>query len=283
MSNEILFSRNYSLLVGPRGKEGILIRGLRVVFQIEKSLEPYPNTCNIDIYNLSEKSRSIIEEKRSAVVFSAGYGSNLKTIFVGDIGKVDTKRTGPDLILSIEAGDGRVPYQEARIDASFAEGARMSGVIDTLTAAFGLSKGQVVGINGSDQFQTGLTLSGPVREQFDMLMARQNLQWSIQNNQLQILPPDVSTGEEAVLLNSETGLIGTPFKTKIVNEDLVKKKDGVETVSGVRCTSLMNSEIRPGRKIKLESSTISGVFKVHKVKIHGDTHGTPWYVDIEAR
>lgn len=279
----VQFNRAVQVRIGPRGTLGVLVDALRVTFNITKSLEPFPNSSTIEITNLSATSRALIEEKRSVVVLSAGYGTDLKNIFIGDIARISTKRVGPDVITEIEAGDGEVAFKDAKLDASFAPGTRFSQVLSAITSSLGLTQGQVKGVNGNDQFQQGLTLSGPSRNHLDTLTRRQRLEWSIQDNQLQILPVDEATDETAIVLNGSTGLVGTPYKTKVVNENLLKKKDGVQAESGVSCVALLNAEIRPGRRIKLESEFINGVFTVRECVHVGDTHGNAWYTKIEAR
>ena len=117
-------------------------------------------------------------------------------------------------------------------------------------------------------------------------MGRQGLEWSIQEGQLQVLPPDEGSDEDVVVLSAATGLIGTINKTKVVNQSLLTKKDGKLINAGISCTSLLNPDIRPGRRIKIESSfrpDLNGIYRVIKVKHTGDTHAQPWYSEIEAR
>ena len=305
--SDILFDRKYALLIGPKysGREndpnGIKIEGLRVTFKCEKNLEKNPNAITLEVYNLSKDSRSLLEENSTrdlatgevtkwdpkthppTIIFNAGYAQNIKNLFVGNTARVVTKRVGTDIITTIEAGDGEEAFAKARLDKSFAPGTKVNDVLTNIKAALGLDKGQEKGIDLKDQFLNGMTLSGPARNHLDMITERQGLEWSIQNNQLQIIPRGVYTDEEVILLNSETGLIGTPTKTKIINKSLVKGADGKEVESGVTCTALLNAEIKPGRRIKIESEFINGVFRVQKVTHSGDTHSNNWYSEIEAR
>jgi len=305
MSN-LLFDRKYSLLIGPRfsgranDPNGIMISGLRVAFKCEKSIESNPNVISIDVYNLSKESRSLLEENAvkdletgvtkiwsaktnpPTIIFNAGYGENVKNLFVGDTARIVTKRVGADIITTIEAGDGEDAFARSRLDKSFSPGATLGDVLGAVKNAMGLDKGQEKGINLNDQFLNGVTLSGSNRDHLNMIARRQKLEWSIQNGQLQFLPIGVGTDEEVILLNSETGLIGTPQKTKIVNKGLVKGADGKEAESGVQCLALLNPDIKPGRRIKIESEFITGVFRVQKVNHQGDTHANPWYSEIEA-
>lgn len=292
-----LFNRACQVTVGPKNAKGLQIRGLRMSFKIDKSTDKQPNPATIQIYNLSKDSRAIVEDKKSAIILEAGYGSwkspanstsenfegILRKIFVGDVAQVKTERQGPDIITTVEAGDGEAVFGSSRINASFAPGVKASQILDAIVAKFGLSRGQIVGFNGNDSFPNGLSIVGLTRDAMETLMKRQGLSWSIQDDQLQILPPGKGTVQEAILLNKGTGLIGTPFKTKIVNINLLTKKDGKEADLGTKMTTLLNGEIVPGRYVKLESDFVSGIFKVSRVTHEGDTHGKNWYSNIEAK
>jgi len=294
MSTE-LFNRGYSLLVGPKysGRDddpnGLLIDELRVAFKIEKSLDAIPNTAVFDVYNLSKKSRSLLEESTMkkervpAVIFNAGYGTNIKNLFTGDASFVVSKKAGADIQTTIECGDGEAAFASARLDKSFSPGATAGAILKDLKTALGIDTGQVKGFNSSDQFLNGLSLTGPVRNHLDLITKRQGLEWSIQNNQLQILPTKEALNEDVIVLNSATGLVGTPLRTKMVNQSLLLNKDGKQSTSGVLCTALLNGEIKPGRRVKIESDFFDGeIFKVYKCVYLGDSHSNSWFVEIEG-
>ena len=91
------------------------------------------------------------------------------------------------------------------------------------------------------------------------------MQWSIQNNELQILEELQTTGEEAILLTPETGLIGIPSKST------AKDKQGTIIQS-----LIMANELKPGRAVKVQSKNDNSIFKLLEVQFIGDTHGNTW-------
>lgn len=281
--SQALFGRKVQVTVGKRGQNGLLIENLRIVFKIEKTLEKIPNNSTVEIYNLSEKSRAAFEVKGSAIRVSAGYGDSPKDIFIGDIATVVTKRTGADIITSIEAQDGLLAYQTKEADISFAPGAKVGTILDSLTAAFGLTQGEVQGVDRNDQYLNGASFSGKLRDHVDTLLGKQrNLGWSIQDGQLQILPKTKGSLRKAVFLSPETGLVGSPFKRVVLNQDIAKKVEGKDAENGVQLKSLLNAEIVPGRIVQVEAQFCKGIFKVDKVVHSGDTHAVTYYSDVEA-
>ena len=267
--SEILFDRTATLIFGVKNTvvndPGRQVTNLRMAFKIEKTSESFPNKAEIRVWNMSESSRSLAERQQLKLFFEAGYGGKNRGLFVGSGGRVLSRREGPDIITEFEYGDGETEFQNAKLDFSFNPGTSVKEVFSKLTETIGLPLGEQKGIK-DETFLSGLTLSGPVRDHLDNLTERQNLEWSIQDGEVQIIPKgDTITGED-VFLTPETGLIGSP-----------KKKD-----KGLEITSLLIPEIRPGRKLKLESEFLKGIYRILKVTHQGDTHGKEWYSVTEV-
>lgn len=280
MSQE-LFGRNVQVTIGPKGKIGKLITGIRITGKIEKSLEQAPNPATFELYNLSEDTRALATKAGAVIIVKAGYGDNPPIIYQGDIARVLPKRKGPDIILTVEAGDGETNYQNASADISLAPGALFGQVYDNLAGQFGLSKGQEVGMDRNQQYLQGYSGTGLVRDQMKTILSKQGLGYSIQDNQLQVIPLDGATDELVVVLKPSTGLIGSPFKQITLRQDLAKQGKEAKK-DGVHFTSLLNAQIRPGRRVKIESSEVTGIYKVEKVTHQFDTHAQTFYSEGEA-
>ncbi len=274
-----LFDRYASLTVGLPGEEGILFDGFRIAWDVEKTSESNPNTCKVKIWNLNETSRSALEQEGAVMILEVGYNSIPESVggrvikdpiteilFSGDIKKVSTVKNGPDRITTLEGGDGEVALQDTNINKSFGANTPITSVFNQLIDKLGVAKGTVKGIK-NESFQNGLALTGLVKDQLDTLTKKQGLEWSIQDNEVQILPKDTSIDGQAIQLTSETGLVGTP----------IKREDGIEV------TALLNPQIRPGRKIEIISRDIDGVFVVKKAKYKGDNRQGQNVVQVEAK
>jgi hypothetical protein len=304
------FNRNYSLAIGAASPIhfGRLIDNLRVTFDISKSLEQFPNTATFDVYNLSFNSRKQLEETvrdvakeprdRGIIVpslqFQAGYRDNIKNIFTGNITSLTTRKEGPDIVTTFEAGDGIAPFKDTKLDISFKPGATAAEIVNEILISMGLTNGAIVGFNPADQYLQGLTLTGSAKDHLTKVLKKQGLEWSIQDNQVQILKPRETTPDTALILNRASGLIGTPFRTQYLSNGPTDTKSSKDFAAGVHATALLNPDIRPGRVILLSNSisvsstsiktskTIYDLFRVVKLRHYGDTHGNPWYTDIIA-
>jgi len=265
MSN-ILFDRKASFTFGKPGSLGKSFTGLRLKFKIIKTSESAPNKSSVQIYNLSNETRGQAEKKDQVFILTAGFQTNEEVIFSGDVARVITELDGPDFVTTFEAGDGEKAYQSSRVDISFQQGANIKDVFNTLVSSFGKSIKDVSSIP-SQNIINGISLTGLSRKHLDELTKKFGLEWSIQNDSIQILKKNKFTKEEAILLTPSTGLVGIPKKKEDGSLDLV---------------SLLQPQIKPGRLIQVESRFVTGVFVCRKVTHSGDTHGTDWYSQIEA-
>jgi len=279
-----LFNRKVILLVGKRGQTGRLITDLRMTFRIEKSLEKNPNSSMVSVYNVNNDTRRIIEQEGAVCQLKAGYGeTEPPLLFTGDLTRATTKINGADFITEMEAMDGGEAYQTSEVDVSFSKGVESGQILSGVLDSMGLTKGTVVDFKSALKYLSGFVFSGRSTDALDTILGKQNLTWSIQDNQLQILPRGKSTTEEAVILTPKTGLIGSPFITKVLNSDLLKKKDGKEAESGLRFISLLNPLLRPGRLVSIDARLVQGLYRVEKVSHNGDTHGNNFYSECEAK
>lgn len=260
-----LFDRKANAVFGRAGETGVVAKDLRIKFKIEKSLETAPNKALIEIYNLNPDSRARSERQGNIITLNAGYGKEVEGLFIGDVRMASTEEQGSDYVTKFECGDGQDAYENKTIDVSFGAGADIKDVFTTVTNQFGLGKGEQTGIT-SKSYVNGFVASGSIRTILDNLTSTQDLEWSIQDGQLQITKKNTATQQTAIVLDPESGLISIP-----------KAKD-----KGYEIQALLQPKFKPGRAIYLKSKVKQGVFRILKVTHEGDTHAQQWYSTLEV-
>jgi hypothetical protein len=248
---------------------------LDVAFNVERSLKPEPNTAELQIWNLNKDNRSALEElDQVPVQIDAGYEEQTALVYIGVMRTVFTTRDGPDLVTTIQSGDGEKEYQQSRINVSVSKGSSNTSVFKQVAKALGVATGNlessdVASVLGSAPllFPQGGVLSGQVSQIVTELTASLGLSWSIQNGALQFLPLAQPLAGSAVLLSPNTGLVGSP---------------SVDNKGVLTAQTLLIPDLFPGRIVELESERLSGAFRVDKAKYSGDTAGDDWYIDLEA-
>lgn len=280
MSRQYL--RQARLRVGANGLLENEFDGFRIVFRIEKSLNPTPNTSTISIFNLSKDSRTRFEAKGAICSLGVGYDGNVEQIFIGNIAKATTKKQGTDWITEIECGDGEKAFKEAKLDVSLPAGANAQDVLGKLGDAFkGVQDGGVTAVKDVlltqfKSFGTGLVLSGSASEVLDSLTKTVGLEWSIQDGELQILEQDKALLGQAFVASASTGLIGSPGAIKTAGQDPQATEGGIEF------SMLLQPALKPGRQVRVESELLTGTYRVAKVNHEGDSHGGSWISKCEA-
>jgi hypothetical protein len=111
-------------------------------------------------------------------------------------------------------------------------------------------------------------LTGKASDVLDKYLTSAGFTWSIRDGQLQILAKDATTFESVVVLNSASGLIGSPEKGK----------EGYITF-----TSLLDGRLNPGSRVIINSLQVNGVYRIESVNHVGDTWGSDWYSECEAK
>ncbi len=248
--------------------------GLRMSFGVETSDKPEPNTMTLKIWNLSAASRGALGAKDLTISLDAGYVDNTEQIFLGDVELVSSQGEGQDRVTTIEAGDGSKGMGKARVNKSFAAGARVKDVMTHVAESMGvgigdaLSKIQSGDIKGGwSSFVSGTTVTGTAIDEMNRLTRSAGMEWFVKDNVLRVRNKGEPSPELAIVLTPTTGLIGSPEPGE--NGAIVAK-------------GLIQPGYAPGRKIRIENASVDGDYLIRRVQYTGDTHGGEWYGDIEA-
>jgi len=274
--SELLFGRFATLFLGLPASTGRDVSGLRVSFEVTRSVDATANSALIRVYNLSKATRIITEADGCQAILSVGYyGESTigvsKGIFSGDIVRSTTEENGSDLITTLECGDKIRAMGKSTVSVAYKAGTPINALVIEAAKQLGVGVGEVQGIAG-EQFLRGFSATGKATDQLDIIAKRLNADWSIQDGILQIIKKSDPNKESIVLLTSDTGLIGSP-----------NKKTDDKGKTSISFKSLLQPEIRPARRVRVESRFIKGGdYKVTKVTHKGDTRSGDWFSEVEA-
>lgn len=251
------------------------VTDLRVVFNIERNLRSEPDTAEIQVYNLTESTRSECERADLFVRLDAGYDGELQQLFSGDLRYGISRRDGELWETTLQLGDGERAHRFARVNRSY------RGGVDTMTALREVARAMDLEVTVSAataaelraQYAGGLALFGPARNEIDRLLARHGMTWSIQGGRLVVLRPREVREDQAPVISQDSGMIGSP-------EYGPPPDKGKPPTLHVR--TLLHPGIFPGGRVKVISRSIRGIFRVARVLHHGDTHGDEWVSEVEA-
>jgi hypothetical protein len=272
VSDDLLFGRRWRAQI-----DTLLLEGFDVRFEITKSLAPKtPNAAELKIWNLNADHRQRLQElERVYVSIEAGYESATSVLFRGDLRDVVSTRENSDWVTTITSDSGR-RARKKRIIKSFAPGSSVADVLKHAASALGVRLGntaqrvvsaKIAGTQAS-KFFNGYALAGAIDEELDRLARSCNLEWSIQDDELQFLDYGEALDQLAIKLEPESGLIGSP-------------EPGNKGIAEVRC--LILPDLYPGRRVQMISEHVRGMYRVETTKHTGSTFGNEWWVDLQLK
>ena len=233
-------------------KTSIVTDPTTIHFNIRKQTYQSINTAKITIYNLDGYVReSIYQDKllleqiaQKEVVLQAGYGNTLTTCLTGHIQSCYTQRQGVDMVTTIEVIDPNflTQYSTVTFDAGTTYKEAIANVASQMPD---IKLGEVGQFNGT--FSTPTTFSD---NSFTVINEITGGYAFIDNGVLNCLNAnEVLSNYGAYLIDSETGLLGTP-----------KRYDAVLEIE-----MLFEPTIRMGQLVEIVSSTQSRFNKQYKV------------------
>ncbi len=262
---------------------GVEISDVRqVAFRIEKNLAKEPNTAEVTIYNLAERSRNELDYLPLRVHIEAGHAGTSRLLFVGDLrpGSGSTLE-GTEWVTKLRLGDGTRAFTEARINRSYKPGTPLRAILRDAARSLGLSLPSAIdrAPEFTAQIASGEGLTGYASDELTRLLAAYGYTWSIQNGRLQVLRDEQGLVGEVRVISQTTGMLGVPsIKTPAPRSGKSKKKGKIPSLS---IRHILDGSFMPGQLIVPQSLNIDGTYKISTVKHEGNLQD--WTTEIEAR
>lgn len=262
-----LYNRTASIVIREKDNNDQRdISGLRVVFEIEKSIDSSSNTAVISVYNMNKSKRKFSERSDLEIILSTGYTGfgdpKEKILFQGDIQKVTSRKDGPDIVTTYEIGDNQDSLSFKFLDKSYQKGVKIKSIIKDLAKSLDIILNDVnLDKLSNASFLTGFVADGLAKDTLDKLFKKEGLEWSVQENELIITDQKDINENAAVKISSKTGMLNKP----IPRED-----------EGFEILTLIDPAIKPQGTIDINEGDFKGSFFVRKCSYRGDTHGDEW-------
>lgn len=257
------------------------ISNLRISFSVSKTLSWSANSATVRIWNISEDKRSRIKDYGDQITLRAGYREDAgeQLLFIGNTTQVSHLFDQPEIITTLEAGDGESILNQKYISYSFEEGSTVREIIELVAERMGINISEF-SIFPNDIYRQGDSFTGMAKDALDKLCNRVNLTWSVQNGFLQILPKNQGSTKPPAEINADTGMIGIPqrFTSKRMN----LYNSNIQT--GWRVKTLLRPDINPGDRVRIKSvrADINGLFYVYSIRHEGDNYSPQWESTLEV-
>ncbi len=266
------WDRQYRFSAGQAGSTGFEIgaddRPLHISFSVERADTESANTAKVTLWNLSPEHLAELNKDDCVVVLRAGYGSVMPLIFTGVVTYAKTKKDGSDVATEIELVDNRIELRDTYVSVSYAGNVNCKTLIQDTADQMGLT----VSFSYNAEFKdipNGFSCVGPASDVLTKACNTSGLIWDIQNGILQVKKPNDTMSREVYELSAETGLINTPERVQISEED-DKYQYGWDV------EFLMNAAITIDDYVYLNSIYVTGYFRVYSIAIEGDNYEGSW-------
>ncbi len=291
------YLRTIKLIVGGTQAPGIAtnpnaaidLSELHITFEIRNATTHTLKFAKIFIYNLADDTARQIQNEFTRVELSAGYGDDIGLIFQGQIAIVKHgKLNATDTFVEITAQDGDAAYNFSVSNRTLAKGwtpTQLHGALLQDLAPYGITQGYTPQFT-SNAASRGKACYGMTRDYLRDLADQQGCEWNIEDGKLNFVPMTSYVPGHAIVLNSDSGMIGTPTQTtggievRCLLNPLIKAGGQIVIDNGSLATMTIKNQI-VGQTPQLVAGTDGdGHYKALCVSHRGDTRGQDWYTDI---
>lgn len=289
-----LWGRSWSLVIGSRDLSECDFK-----FKTERHVHRSPNTAEIQIFNVSPDTRAAVEGSArpfhrpgtprveipdGVVRLAAGHGDDPPQQFRGDVRIAWTEwPSSVDSILCVTARDGGHAYSEARFSRAYPSGTPLASVVRDVVASMDIGQGNLSEFSGAfstrtgrDTLADGYAAHGRSHTVLSALCRAAGLRWSVQSGALQLQRQGAPLETRSVLLDASSGLVGSPTW-----DDRGRRTSGRRGRATVQC--LIQPGLDPGRRVHVDSDTVTGDFEIRKILLTGDTRANEWFAELELR
>ncbi|WP_186010908.1 phage protein [Burkholderia gladioli] len=291
------YLREAKLLVGPDGGEGLDLSDLRFTFDVRRGDSETPNSARIRVFNLSKDTANRIADEYLRVILYAGYHGTSGVIFDGQLIQARQGRySQTDTTLDLTCADGDRAYNFSFVNQTLAAGATDADVVAAALRSmgeFGVRGGYIPEITGN-AYPRGRVLMGQTREILRCTARDLDMNWSIQDGALTLLPRTSFLPGEIQVVTSRTGMIGLPTQMQnyILVNMLLNPRVRIGSVIELENDSIQRFEFglgirdQPQNRFNANSNRLNnasgkyGYYRVMVAEHSGDTRGEDWTTHV---
>ena len=287
---EVFTEAGTRITLGPA--PGPDLEPLHISFEVNLRTRGEPNDSTIRLYNLAPPTLNLLRNDGAGVRLFAGYAGKADKIYEGTIIVPTTNPDGAvDTVTEIISSDGYRNLDRSYFSKSYSAGTLVFTVLKDVAESLGLPYEINPETFATSALLRGRSFDNKARRVLQEVTGDYDLSWKIDYGVLKVGPRDRvdRTSPTAVLLNSETGFIGTPT---------VKfERYQTETRRRIVARSLLNTGLRPGRMVQVESSRFivevdkkfkrsndeivpDGVYLIDEATFTGDNFGGDFDVEV---
>lgn len=256
----------------------------QIVFSGTKSsTKKEDNKCHVTLFNLDDDTVNYLEANAGnnlvAILRAGDNETGLLDIFKGTVKRVEDSFPDQDRRTKIILTDGGFNTTNARTVRSYQRGTPKKKIIEDLVEDLRLPVSRIEGVEG--EIQSPISLVGSTINMLQKAAPNVfNLNVSVQNGAVSILPKNSRLRKEASYISAETGLIGV---VSAYNDDTKSNdKSSGQQSKAIRFQCLLDGNILPDESVYVKDGKYDGAYKVTEVNFDGDFEGNSWVCEVIA-
>lgn len=235
-----------------------------IMFDVPFDDDAEPNEAKFEIYNLSKSTINSFK-KDVRVIINAGYKDSYGTILLGTVSKRSSDPNSVDQLTTVHIIDSTDKWTGRAINKTYKKNIKANQIITDLSKVINLPL--VMKLPKNVTYPKGFTANGKFMDIVKQIAKDCKAIAYINKNKL-FVRSSKDGDNIRFILNSETGLIGSP--------EFFEDND----VKGYKVKCLLNHRISTASIIQLESIIVKGTYRVRKGRHYGN--GNDFYTEMEV-
>lgn len=286
------YGRRWSILLDDKEFISEKSDSFKCRFEVTHEFGGVISYTKISIYNLSAETIAAKLNRGVVLTLRAGYVNNIDVIAKGAIINSYRSREGVDTVINLICTEGNTePKKLPCLSATINKGASVYSVMKVIAEQTGLGLIMNKKDFANDKpTKASVSILGDASQQVKSLSRTYEFDYTITDKLIIVLKFGSTFGGEVQTVSMETGM-----------EDIPEFTD-----AGYNVKTRLNPKFKIGQKIKIISDLKSlnygamhfrnvpstagkGIYKVYKIVINGDSHGSTWtsklhgYIDDKKR
>ena len=256
------FNRFCQLNIISSGISTFVNADMDLSFNCKKTRSTVPNDLSIEIKNLSESTRKLLNANGAKIRMFVGYDTERILLADMDVTRAVTSWQPPESITKIECLDGFNALKNKKIALSFKAGTSVSTVVSALVKQLGLPLRPYT-INLTKPLKAGYSHTGTAYQALTDLLSEVGATWGIINDTIVIAKYGQGLGTATLLITPQNGLLSLPeeidttLTTERVQPKVVanKVKKGVQNVRDRRKKQTLKTKAISNSYVSIQAKT----------------------------
>lgn len=260
----MIFGRKARVVLGSMEYES---DSLDFDFRVPFSTDSIPDVSEIALYNLSPDT--VKQLKREVPVrLYAGYEGDVGLLCSGEVVNYETRQDGVDRKTTLKIADRVSAWTQLEVNKTYAAGTTSAQILTDLVSNFNLTIADIT-LKHNVTHRKARTVSGKLGDIIKKLSKETETKIYINQGSVYVRPPQKGA-HTGFYLSGETGLLGSPERTEVVESE--------ERFEGYKVSVLLNHQITTDSIIVIESETAKGAFRV----VRGSHNSNEYKTEMEV-